>query len=116
HLPLTTLATKLAHRLDDSEHAVHAGVGVRQTATIGVHGEVPAGRSALSRYERSTLPFLTEAQVLQRHDGSEGEGIVEHCYVDVLVGHPSDGECLWAGDVRAGGRSKIWHLIDPTMA
>ena len=38
------VAAHLAHRLLDGEHPVHAGVGVRQAAAVGVHRQPPARR------------------------------------------------------------------------
>src|SRR5690606_26160470 len=37
HLPCAALAAQLLHRLDEQEHAVHAGVHAAQATAIGVH-------------------------------------------------------------------------------
>ena len=39
HLARAALAAQLPHRLDEREHAVHAGVRVREPAAVGVHRE-----------------------------------------------------------------------------
>ena len=75
-LALVAFAAHLPHRFDDDEHPIHARMGVRQTAAIGVHGEISAWRGALSRYKRATFTFFTKTQIFYRNNLSNGKAIM----------------------------------------
>src|SRR5436190_10970892 len=60
-LPLAlvdVVVAQLAHRLDDREDAVHAGVVVGEAPAVGVHREGAARRGALPADERAPLALL----------------------------------------------------------
>ena len=69
-------APDLADRFLHGEHAIGTGVGVGETAAVGVEGQLPAwGRvPLLDKCTRFTPTH--EAQVLQRVKGQVSEGIV----------------------------------------
>ncbi len=55
-------AALLAHGLDDGKDAVHPGVGVGETASVGVDGQRAPRRRAAIFEEVHTLAGLRDAQ------------------------------------------------------
>jgi len=58
---------------------VHAG----QSAPIGVHGEFAAWRDAPAKHEPRALALRAKAEVFEKKNGVDGEGVVEFHYVDI---------------------------------
>ena len=87
--------------LDDGVQAVHAGVGVRQPAAVGVERETrrPA-RCGRTRTNGAALALGAEAEVLEEQDRGDREGVVELRDVDVGRGDARLGE----GAARRTGR------------
>jgi hypothetical protein len=52
--------TKLSDCFDYGKHAVHAGVGIRQSTAIGIHRKIATRCRPLSRYKRAAFAFFTE--------------------------------------------------------
>ena len=90
---VAALAAELAHGLGDQEHAVHAGVGEREAAAVGVHGErPPPGPSVALGGEGAALALLAEAEVLEVQQRGDGEAVVAHEHVDVGRAEARHGE------------------------
>src|SRR4051794_17733565 len=85
NLARASLAAKLANRFDEQEDSVHAGVAVGEASTVGVEGEVAAGRRALAGHELASLATLAESQSFERHEHSDGEAVVALDQIDCVV-------------------------------
>ena len=98
-LALAALAAQLAHRLGDEEHAVHARVGEREAAAVGVHGQRAAARAERPLGgEGAALALLAEAEVLEVEQRGDGEAVVAHEDVDVGGRQAGHGEGPGARD------------------
>ena len=78
------LAAQLPHRLHEQEHAVLAGVGVRQPAAVGVRRQRPTGAELAVLHERAAFTLGAEAEVLEVQQRGDGERVVAHEHVDVV--------------------------------
>ena len=72
-LALAALAPQLAHRLDEQEHPVHAGVRVREPAAVRVHRQRAARAELAVLDERAALALGAEAEVLEVQQRGDGE-------------------------------------------
>src|SRR5919112_716083 len=82
---------------------------VRESAPVGVDGELSSGRDGAPRDERPTLSFLAESQILQEQHGVYGESVVEHRHVDVFRVYAGHG----VGPrprLRGGRNREVGHL------
>jgi hypothetical protein len=79
----TGLAAELAYGLDDQEHAVLAGMGVREAAAVGVHRQEAPGARAPVLDELTALALGAEAEVLHVEESRDREAVVAHQHVDV---------------------------------
>ena len=64
-LAAVRLAAQLPRRLDEQEHAAHAGVAVRQAAAVGVGGQRAAEAQLAVGDERAAFALLAEAERLE---------------------------------------------------
>lgn len=111
HLTVATVATELAHGLDEDEHPVHPGVRVRQSATVGVGGQRTARAEATVGDEGSALALRAEPEVFEGHQSGDGKAVVQLDDIDVGMYDTGHLHRLRAGDRRAGG-GDVGHLAD----
>ena len=64
-LASAAFAAQLAHRLDQQEQAVHAGVAIGQAAAIGVDRQLAAGGDPAALDKPAALAFRAEAEIFQ---------------------------------------------------
>src|SRR5919112_749267 len=82
---------------------------VRETAPVGVDGELSSRGDRTPRDERPTLSFLAESQILQEQHGVYCESVVEHRHVDVRRSYP--GHCVGPRPrLRCGRDRDVRHL------
>src|SRR5437867_10467845 len=100
------LAAELAHGLDDLGHAAAVGrMVVAEPAAVGVERQpTDAGDEIAVSDELAALALLAEAKVLQRHQHSDREAVVDRGVLDVGGLDPGLGEGPGAGPHGAGVR------------
>src|SRR6218665_2276083 len=106
------LAAQLAHRLQDREHAVHAGVRVEQAAAMGVERQGPAGPRVALGDERAGLAPTDETHVLQPVQRQVGERIVDHQVIDIGMADARLRKGCPAGQAKALCARHVVHHRD----
>ena len=76
------LAAQLPHRLDHEEDAAHARMVRREPAAVRVHRQLAAEPDAPVLDEAAALARLAEAEVLERREHGDREGVVDRAEVD----------------------------------
>ncbi len=77
------LAPQLTGRLDEQEHAAHAGMAMGQAAAVGVGGKRAAEPELAVLDERAAFAGPAEAERLEAREHHVGEGVVDLAGVDV---------------------------------
>src|SRR6218665_3601294 len=106
------LAEQLAHRLQDREHAVHAGVRVEQAAAMGVERQATAGPRVALGDERAGLAPTDETHVLQPVQRQVGERIVDHQVIDIGMADARLRKGCPAGQAKALCARHVVHHRD----
>ena len=85
YLVVAAFTPQLPNGLHQEEAAVHAGVGIRQAASVGVQREVAPGRRALVGHEVCGLSPAAKAHTFQGQHNRVGERIINHGQINVVV-------------------------------
>ena len=96
------LVPQLAGRFDQEKDASHPRVAGRQSAAVGVEGEVAAASEMPLGDVRAALALLAEAEALEQEQHGDREAVVELHRVD--FGRRQAG--LGQGGRAAGGRRR----------
>src|SRR5579885_3770835 len=85
YLARSAFAAQLLDRFDHQENPAHPRMVRRQTPAVGIDRELAVVAQAATADEGATLSAFAEAEVLQRGQDGDREGIVDHRHVDILV-------------------------------
>src|SRR5579885_790782 len=101
-LARAAFAAELAHRLDQQEQPVHAGVAIAEPAAVGVDRQGAARGDAAALDKAAAFALLAEAEVFEEQDRVDREGVVKLDDVDIGRSEPGHGIGLAARRQGAG--------------
>src|SRR4029079_2618204 len=101
------LAPKLARRLDEQEHAAHAGMAVRQPAAVGVRRQRSPEAELAVLDEGAAFARLAEPERLDAGQHHVGERVLDLTGVDVGRLHASPFERELAAGVGRGASEVV---------
>src|SRR5215831_11292067 len=104
HLAVAAFAAQLSCRLDQQKQSVHARVAIGEATAIGVDGETAVRGDMAARYERATLALPTKAEILQKQDRVDREGVVQLEDVDIAGAEARHVVCRTPGCQSPGYR------------